>query len=349
MDTPTIKNLQAERAFSGRDMIGYGDETPNPLWPNNAKIAISFVVNYEEGGENTISNGDPASEVFLNETPGGTPRKARDPNMETQYEYGSRAGVWRILRMFEEKGMNFTCYAVGKAVELNPEVIQAMVSKGHEIASHSKDLIVYTRIVFMLVFLQDYRWIDYAQLPEEAERNHIQAALSVIKSATGQFPRGWYTGRIGKDSRRLVYEEYQRMRIPLLYDSDAYNDDLPYYLDIGENGHLVIPYTLDQNDMKFCVAPGFTSVDGFFEYLKNCFDVLYKEGEVYGMPKMMSVGLHCRLVGKPGRSVGLQKFLDYVDSFGDNVWVATREEIAIHWRSVHPYIPPDEISTPPKE
>ncbi|KAJ3195080.1 hypothetical protein HK101_001122 [Irineochytrium annulatum] len=294
--------------FNKRDLRGYGASPPDAQWPNRARIAISFVVNYEEGGENTLDNGDLTSEVFLNETPGGAPRHARDPNMETQYEYGSRSGVWRILRMFDEKKWKFTCYAVGRAVELNPEPVIAMAKAGHEVASHN------------------HRWIDYSVLDDKTEREYVHKSIKAISDAVGKPPVGWYTGRIGPNSRRIVVEEYKKAGLELLYDSDAYNDDLPYY--VGD--HLVVPYTLDQNDMKFCVAPGFTSPDAFFLYLKNTFDVLRKEGG-----KFMNVGLHCRIIGKPGRAPGLQQFMDYIATF-DDVWVCTREELARHWKKTHP-------------
>ncbi|KAJ3091607.1 hypothetical protein HK102_014093 [Quaeritorhiza haematococci] len=315
--------MSGDSSFYERDFVGYGQFPPNPKWPNNAKLAISFVVNYEEGGENTVLNGDAGSEVFLNETPGGTSRKGiRDINMETQYEYGSRCGVWRIMRLFAEKGFRFTCYAVGSAVEKHPGVIQAMEAAGHEIASHN------------------HRWIDYQSLDEATERQHVRDCIKAIQSAskTGRAPVGWYTGRVSTKSRRVVWEEYKKLGLPLLYECDAYNDDLPYWVPMTNEEHLlVIPYTLDQNDMKFCVPPGFTAPDGFFEYLKNTFDILYSEGKdpKHPMPKMMSVGLHCRLVGKPGRAAALKKFLDYVSQF-DDVWVATREEIARHWHQNHP-------------
>ncbi|KAH9272379.1 60S ribosomal protein L44 [Batrachochytrium salamandrivorans] len=256
--------MQSIKELCERDIGGYGMEPPHPRWPNGAALAINFVVNYEEGGENSVLNGDSASEVFLNETPGGAPKQgARDMNMETQYEYGSRCGVWRILRMFKKHQFKFTCYAVGRRA-----------------------------------------------------------------------PVGWYTGRIGPNSRNLVLEEYKKLGLELLYDSDAYNDDLPYWVKAQGEGHLVIPYTLDQNDMKFCVPPGFSSPDGYFTYLKNTFDVLYQEGKDSEdpRPKFMSVGLHCRIVGKPGRAAALAKFLDYVSQHND-VWVCTREEVARHWRN----------------
>ncbi|KAI9328282.1 hypothetical protein BDR26DRAFT_59141 [Obelidium mucronatum] len=308
--------------FSKRDLAGYGRTPPNFKWPNDSFIAVSFVLNYEEGGENTVFNGDSHSEVFLNECPGGQPLPQRDMNMESQYEYGSRAGVWRILRLFEEKGWKFTCYAVGKAVELNPEPVRAMASAGHEIASHN------------------YRWINYATLTEEQERCHVQQCIKVIQNAIGKPPVGWYTGRISPRSRQIVVEEYQKLKLPLLYDSDAYNDDIPYYVEGGS--HLVIPYTLDANDMKFCVPPGFTAPSNFFEYLKNTFDVLYEEGKSGGSPKFMNIGLHCRLVGRPGRIAALKQFMDYVSGF-ERVWVCTREELAHHWLKTVPPAPPKSL------
>ncbi|KAJ3270851.1 hypothetical protein HK104_004847 [Borealophlyctis nickersoniae] len=305
-----------------RDFVGYGEQPPNPQWPGGAKIALSFVVNYEEGGENTIVNGDEASEVFLNETPGGQPRKGvRDMNMETQYEYGSRAGVWRLLRLFDERGMKFTCFAVGMAVEKHPDVFKTMEERGHEVCSHG------------------YKWIDYQHVPDDVQVAHVRSTISALQSASPskRAPVGWYTGRIGPTSRRIVIQEYKKMGLPLLYDSDAYNDDLPYWIRVDGEPHLVIPYTLDQNDMKYCVPPGFSSPDGFFTYLKDAFDVLYAEGShpVHPSPKMMSIGLHCRLAGKPGRAAALARFLDYVKG-KEGVWVATREQIARHWREKFP-------------
>lgn len=270
--------------------------------------------------------------------------------METQYEYGSRCGVWRILRIFQKYARKFTCYAVGKAVEVNPGAILAMVKDGHEIASHN------------------HRWIDYAIVDEDTERQHVRDCIDAIKKASGGIvPVGWYTGRVGVHSRRIVWDEYKKYTgKSLLYECDAYNDDLPYWVDMkeeDEEGLLVIPYTLDQNDMKFCVVsgkntilhnlptlllpiisfqpPGFTDPSGFFNYLKNAFDVLYEEASTsapHPTPKLMSVGLHCRLAGKPGRAAALDQFLKYLSTFGDDVWVATRQEIAEHWRREFPYI-----------
>lgn len=293
-----------------RDFVGYGANPPDPRWPGGARLALQFVVNYEEGGENTVLNGDPGSETYLNETPGGQPiLGARDINMETQYEYGARAGFWRILRLFGERGLPFTCYAVGLALERNPEAARAMVAAGHEIASHG------------------YRWISYQNVPEEVERAHIRQAIAAIERTCGIRPVGWYTGRVSPRTRRLVIEEGG-----FLYDSDAYNDDLPYWIEYRGEFHLVIPYTLDNNDMKFSVPPGFAGGEDFYRYLRDAFDCLYREGAT--QPKMMSVGLHCRLVGRPGRAEALRRFLDYVQSHTD-VWICRRMDIARHWHAQH--------------
>lgn len=298
-----------------RDFIGYGGKPPDPQWPGGARIAVSFVLNYEEGGENTILNGDAGSETYLHETPGGAARIGqRDLNVETVYEYGARAGFWRVLELFRERNMHFTCYGVGLALEKNPVAARAMADAGHEIASHG------------------YRWIDYSAVPEEVERAHIRQAIAAIAATCGERPVGWYTGRISANTRRLVAEEGG-----FLYESDAYNDDLPYWVEIAGKPQLIIPYTLDNNDMKFSVAPGFSAPSGFYEYLKDAFDVLYHEGRK--APKMMSVGLHCRLAGRPGRAAALARFLDYVQGH-DKVWVARRADIARHWHKVHPFKQP---------
>ncbi|MGQ3031461.1 MAG: allantoinase PuuE [Ferrovibrionaceae bacterium] len=298
-----------------RDFVGYGGNPPDPQWPGDARIAISFVLNYEEGGENTVLNGDAGSETYLHETPGGAARIGqRDLNVETVYEYGARAGFWRIMEMFRERNMNFTCYGVGLALEKNPAAARAMVAAGHEIASHG------------------YRWIDYSTVPEEVERAHIRQAIQAIEQTCGMRPVGWYTGRISANTRRLIVEEGG-----FLYESDAYNDDLPYWVEVAGKPQLIIPYTLDNNDMKFCVPPGFSAPSGFYEYLKDAFDVLYHEGR--RAPKMMSVGLHCRLAGRPGRAAALARFLDYVQGH-DRVWVARRADIARHWHKVHPFKQP---------
>lgn len=303
-----------------RDLIGYGANPPKAQWPGGAYIAVNFVMNYEEGGEHTVLNGDKRSEVFLNEVPGGPPTEnARNVNMETMYEYGSRAGFWRLLRLFDSRNIKVTVFAVGRALELNPEAAQAMVKGGHEVASHG------------------YRWIDYAFVDEATERRDNQLAIQAIEKATGRKPRGWYTGRISENSWRLAFEAGD-----FLYNSDSYADDLPYWiLDDNNKPQLILPYTLDVNDMKFSVPPGFTSPDGFFNYLKDCFDTLYEEGKD-GTPKMMNIGLHNRLIGKPGRFKALERFVDYILS-KEKVWITTREEIALHWRKVHPYTPKSKL------
>ncbi|MEZ9556420.1 allantoinase PuuE [Vibrio splendidus] len=297
-----------------RNLIGYGANPPNPQWPANARVAVSFVLNYEEGGERCLLHGDDESEAFLSEIPSAQPIKGeRHMSMESIYEYGSRAGVWRVLRLFDEYEIPLTVFAVAMAIERHPEVAKAMVEAGHEICSHG------------------YRWIDYQYIDESEERDHMTKAIEIIQQVTGQRPQGWYTGRTGPNTRRLVAEEGG-----FLYDSDAYDDDLPYWH--TETGHpqLVIPYTLDVNDMRFSTAQGFNSGEQFFQYLKDTFDTLYIEGET--APKMMSVGLHCRLIGRPGRIAALRRFLDYVKQH-DSVWLCRRIDIANHWHQHHPYQP----------
>ena len=294
-----------------RNLIGYGPETPDPQWPGDARIAVSFVLNYEEGGENTILNGDPASEVYLTEVPGGTPMVGeRDYSTESVYEYGSRAGFWRILRLFNERNLKFTSWAVGKALELNPAAGRAMAESGHEVASHG------------------YRWINYKDFTLEQELDHIRKAFSAIEKSAGKPPVGWYTGRFGKNTLKAVVQHGG-----ILYSSDSYNDDLPYWVKVEATPHLVIPYTLEVNDMKFAVPPGFSQGDGWLQAMTDAFDILYAEGA--RSPKMMSVGIHCRLAGRPSRAATLARFLDYVAS-KPKVWVATREQIARHWMKVHP-------------
>ncbi|MCO6417151.1 allantoinase PuuE [Siccirubricoccus sp. KC 17139] len=290
-----------------RDFRGYGAAPPDPRWPGGARLALSFVLNYEEGAENTVLNGDAGSELYLHEVPGGTPRPERDLSTESQFDYGARAGVWRVLRMFAERNLPLTIYAVGRALELNPEVGAAFAAAGHEVASHG------------------WRWIDYRTMPEAQERTEIARCVEVIQRIAGQRPVGWYTGRISLRTRRLVAEHGG-----FLYDSDSYADDLPYYVQAAGKPLLVVPYTLDNNDMKFAVPPGFTAPDGFTQYLTDAFDTLYREGG-----RMMSVGLHCRLVGRPGRAAALARFLDHVAKHKD-VWVCRRAEIARHWLATHP-------------
>lgn len=299
-----------------RDLRGYGRDVPHANWPGKARIAVQFVLNYEEGGENCVLHGDPASEQFLSEIVGAAAYPDRHKSMESIYEYGSRAGVWRILKEFERRGMPMTIFGVGMALERHPEVAQAFVEAGHEIACHG------------------YRWIHYQDKPEELEREHMQRCVDIIKQLTGKHPAGWYTGRDSPNTRRLVAEEGQ-----FLYDSDNYGDDLPFWEEVRlQDGsihpQLIVPYTLDTNDMRFATPQGFNTGDDFFHFLRDAFDVLYEEGEE--TPKMLSIGLHCRLIGRPSRFRGLQRFLDHVQKH-DRVWVATREEIARHWVQTHPY------------
>lgn len=295
-----------------RDMLGYGAEPPHARWPNGAKIALQFVINYEEGGESCILHGDPASEAFLSEIPGAQPWPGmRHMNMESIYEYGSRSGFWRLHRLFTERQLPVTVFAVAMAMERNPQTVEAMLKADWEIASHG------------------YRWIDYHKLDEATEREYVSKALEIHKRLTGSEPEGWYVGRTSEHSRSLVLEQTTP-----LYDADSYADDLPYWVE-GHNGepHLVIPYTLDANDMRFATQQGFNSGDQFYSYLKDSFDVLYAEGET--SPRMMSVGLHCRLIGRPGRVASLIRFLDYVQQH-DQVWICRRADIARHWRHHHP-------------
>jgi putative urate catabolism protein len=294
-----------------RDMIGYGRTPPHPQWPGNARIAVQIVLNYEEGGENCILHGDAASEAFLSEIVGAQPLPGvRHMNMESIYEYGSRAGVWRLLREFERRRIAITVFAVGMAVERHPDVARAFVELGHEVASHG------------------WRWIDYQHVDEATEREHIRLAIGAIERATGRRPQGWYTGRVSPQTRRLVAEEGG-----MLYDADSYADDLPYWVRVADRDQLIVPYTLDSNDMRFATAQGFNTGDQFYAYLRDAFDVLYAEGAEH--PKMLSVGLHCRLVGRPGRMAGLQRFLDHVQRH-DRVWIARRIDIARHWRERFP-------------
>lgn len=294
-----------------RDMIGYGRNPPHPKWPGGANVAVQFVINYEEGGENNILHGDAGSEAFLSEIVGAASWPGqRHMNMESIYEYGSRAGFWRLWRMFTERQMPVTVYGVAMAMERNPEAVAGMKEAGWEIASHG------------------LRWIEYRDFSRDEEAEHMREAIRIHTEVTGERPLGWYTGRSSIHSVDLAIEEGG-----FLYTSDAYADDLPYWVE-GPNGpHLIIPYTLDANDMRFATPQGFNSGDQFFAYLKDSFDVLYQEGEA-GAPKMMSVGLHCRLVGRPGRAAALARFLDYVASH-DKAWVPRRIDIARHWHEHH--------------
>lgn len=295
-----------------RDLIGYGASPPEARWPYGARVAVQFVINYEEGAENCILNGDAASESFLSEMV-GTPalKGVRHMSMEWLYEYGSRAGFWRLHRLFTERHMTATVFAVGMALERNPQAARAMVDAGFEIASHG------------------WRWIDYQYVDESTEREHVKLAVQAIERVTGQRPLGWYTGRCSPNTRRLV-AEYGGF----LYDADSYSDDLPYWELVADKPQLIVPYTLDTNDMRFVAPQGFNSGEQFFAYLKDAFDVLYAEGAQ--RPKMLSIGLHCRIAGRPARAAALARFLDYVTQH-DKVWVCRRIDIARHWREQHPY------------
>ena len=294
-----------------RDMLGYGQNPQNPEWPEKARIAVQFVINYEEGGENCILHGDPASETFLSEIIGAVPFQGeRHMSMESIYEYGSRAGFWRLHRLFTGMDIPVTIFGVAMALERNPEAVEAMLKANWDIASHG------------------YRWIDYKNISEEIEREHIEKAIGIHTRVTGSRPLGWYTGRTSSNTQRLVQEAGG-----FLYDADSYADDLPYWVKTpaGEP-HLVIPYTLDTNDMRFASPQGFNSGEQFFNYLRDAFDVLYAEGET--SPKMLSIGLHCRLVGRPGRIASLEKFITHVNSHTD-VWICRRIDIARHWYKHH--------------
>jgi len=294
-----------------RDLVGYGRTPPHPHWPQEARVAVQFVINYEEGGENCILHGDTSSEAFLSEIIGAEPfAGVRHMNMESMYEYGSRAGFWRLYRAFTDRQIPVTVYGVAMALSRNPEAVAAMQEATWEIASHG------------------YRWIDYKYFGELTEREHLNWAIDLHTQATGQRPLGWYTGRNSPHTRKLVVEAGG-----FLYDSDSYADDLPYWIYDYGRPHLVIPYTLDNNDMRFATAQGFNCGDQFFTYLKDAFDVLYAEGDM--TPKMMSIGLHCRLVGRPGRAAALMRFLDYVQGH-DRVWLCRRIDIAHHWHNHHP-------------
>ena len=288
-----------------RDMIGYGSKNLKVVWPNNARIAVQIVLNYEEGAESCILNGDKNSEAFLSEIIGAQPIKGRNVNIESLYEYGSRAGFWRLHKLFQEKKIPITIFGVGMALEKNPEICKAIKDAGYEVASHG------------------WRWIDYQNIKKSEEKKHMKLAIQTHKKIFGERPNGWYTGRCSPNTRDLVIEDGG-----FLYDSDSYSDDLPYWETRDKKKQLIIPYTLDNNDMRFATNQGFNTGDHFFTYLKDSFDALYEEGKT--SPKMMSVGLHCRLIGKPGRIQSLKKFLDYILKRED-VWICKRIDIAKHW------------------
>jgi len=294
-----------------RDLIGYGRNPPHAGWPGNARVALQIVLNYEEGAENNVLHGDRASETFLSEIIGAQAFEMRHMRMESIYEYGSRAGFWRIMREFERRRIPLTIFGVSMALARHPEAVAAMVEAGHEIACHG------------------LRWISYQHVDEATERQHMREAVEIIRRMTGSAPLGWYTGRDSPNTRRLVVEHGG-----FLYDADSYADDLPYWVGLSGRSHLVVPYALDSNDMRFAAAQGFNSGEQFFQYLKDAFDVLYAEGET--SPKMLSVGLHCRLAGRPGRFASLCRFLDYVQTH-NKVWICRRVDIARHWAQHHPH------------
>ncbi|MBC7584344.1 MAG: allantoinase PuuE [Tardiphaga sp.] len=305
-----------------RDMLGYGRDPLHARWPGGARIALQFVLNYEEGSENNVLHGDAASETFLSEIIGAQAFPMRHMSMESLYEYGSRAGLWRVLRLFEERSLPLTVFGVAMALQRNPEAVAAFRQFDHEIACHG------------------LRWISYQNMAEAEERAHMAEAVSIFRELTGSAPLGWYTGRDSPNTRRLVVEHGG-----FEYDADSYSDDLPYWVPVQAAGmaaaapHLVVPYTLDTNDMRFAALQGFNSGSQFFDYLKDAFEVLYREGDPAGLdrPKMLSIGLHCRIIGRPGRLASLVRFLDYVQSH-ERVWITRRIDIARHWRAVHPFV-----------
>jgi allantoinase len=295
-----------------RDLIGYGRTPPDPQWPGGARLALQIVMNYEEGAERSVLHGDAESEAFLQEVVGMTPlRDVRNLQVESMYEYGSRVGFWRLMRLFAQREIKISVFAVAMALERHPEAAAAIVEAGHEVVSHG------------------WRWIDYQFVPEDVEREHMRRAVESITRTTGSRPFGWYTGRLSPNTRRLVVEEGG-----FLYDADAYNDDLPYWTVEAGRPHLVVPYTLDNNDMKFATPQGFSTGDEWLAYVRDAFDVLYAEGAEH--PQMMSVGLHMRLMGRPGRTAALVRFLDHVERH-DRVWICRRLDIARHWIARHPH------------
>ena len=295
-----------------RDLIGYGGRPPQAQWPDGARIAVQFVLNYEEGAERAVQSGDEASEAFLSDIVGAQPvRGARHISMESLYEYGSRAGFWRIRDLFARHDLPLTVFGVAQALALNPAAVEVMQAQDWEIASHG------------------YRWIDYQHVDEAVEREHIARAIEIHTAVTGARPLGWYQGRTSPNTARLVAEEGG-----FVYDADSYADDLPYYDDRSGRPQLIAPYTLEANDMRFVAPQGFNSGDQFFAYLRDAFDTLYAEGET--APKMMSVGLHCRVIGRPGRIAALARFIDHLQAH-PKVWVARRIDIARHWLATHPY------------
>lgn len=294
-----------------RDLVGYGEIPPQAHWPGDARLALQFVINFEEGAENNVLHGDEYSETFLSEIIGARAYPARHKSMESLYEYGTRAGFWRLHRLFSELDIPVTVFGVAMALERHPYAVEAMLREDWEIASHG------------------WRWIDYQFVPESVEREHMARAIEIHTRVTGSRPDGWYTGRDSPNTRKLLLEAGE-----FLYDADSYADDLPYWVDdpVNDGHHLIVPYTLDANDMRFAAAQGFNSGTQFYEYLKDTFDCLYDEGAEF--PKLMSVGLHCRIAGKPGRYEALKRFIDYVRS-RDGVWLCRRVDVAKHWYANH--------------
>ena len=317
---PQEKSAASVGTLYPRDLIGYGRNPPHARWPGKARLAVQFVLNYEEGGENSVLHGDAGSEQFLSEMFSPPSFADRHLSMESIYEYGSRAGVWRILREFEKRKLPLTVFGVGMALQRQPDVTAAFVELGHEIACHG------------------WRWINYQQIDEATEREHMRLGLDAIEQLTGTRPLGWYTGRDSPNTRRLVADDDR-----LVYDSDHYGDDLPFWTQVARTDgsvvpRLVVPYTMDTNDMRFSLPQGFSQADDFFTYLRDSFDALYAEGSPDGedRPKMLSIGMHCRLLGRPGRIVALQRFLDHIQQH-EQVWICRRIDIARHWQQVHPH------------
>ena len=311
---------QLKNSPYSRDLIGYHGQPPHAQWPNKAKIAVQFVLNYEEGGENHIEHGDAGSEQFLSDIIGAASYPSKHMSMDSMYEYGARAGFWRIHQEFQKRGLPMTIFGVGMALARHPQIVEAIKNSPYDIVSHGQ------------------RWIHYQDMDLETERMYMDQALSVLEALFGKTPIGWYTGRDSPNTRQLLAEFPQ-----IKYDCDYYGDDLPFWTTLNqEDGttrpHLIIPYTLESNDMKFCSPGGFNSGEQFFQYLKDAFDVLYAEGET--APKMLSIGMHCRILGRPGRFKALQRFLDYVQSH-DRVWICRRNDIAEHWYVHHPYQAPE--------
>jgi putative urate catabolism protein len=313
---PEIMTIYDSTLSYPRDLVGYGSQVPHARWPSQARVAVQFVLNFEEGGENSVLHGDAGSEQFLSEMFNPPSYPQRHLSMESIYEYGSRTGVWRILREFEKRRLPLTVFGVGMALQRYPELVHAFKELGHEIACHG------------------WRWISYQNVDEATEREHMTLGMDTITRLTGERAVGWYTGRDSPNTRRLV-ADYGGFE----YDSDYYGDDLPFWMKVQKTDgavvpQLIVPYTLDCNDMRFALPQGYSHADPFFQYLKDSFDVLYAEGET--SPRMMSIGMHCRLLGRPGRITALQRFLDHVEKF-ERVWVCRRVDIARHWKATHPY------------